>query len=228
MPAWACSPSGVPATGRRRTRSGMIASRTRRSRSGRSASLRSAVSDQRADPAGDGGVPGAVDLTAGQRRRGHPVGRGRRPAIAPQLAFHALDQPVVGGGTRFRRRGCGRGDRSRSPTSRGPDRGRRRRARSLIERRLEQVGGRTIVLVEEQRLAEADDEVEPIARRSDRRGRPTRSASRAFGEVGGIGGVGESARDRRGRAPVRPRPEAPAVACASVAAAMASSNWPSL
>ena len=71
-----------------------------------------------ADPAGDGGVPGAIDVAAGERRRGHPIGGGRRGRIPAQLVLHPRHEAIEGFGPLLRGQARGRADRRRSPTSR--------------------------------------------------------------------------------------------------------------
>ena len=158
-----------------------------------------------ADPAGDGGVPGAVDVAAGERGRRDPVGGGRRRRILAQLGFHPRDQPVEGLGALVRRQAADVPvDGGRPPVEQLIARP-RSEGGDVVQDRFEQVGGGVVVLVEEQRLAEPDDQVEPVAFRQPRRVDMAQGRPRG-GELGGVGGGPEPlqagpADDQGGRRP---------------------------
>ena len=178
-----------------------------------------------ADPAGDGGVPGAVDVAAGERGRRDPVGGGRR-ASGPCAARLPSGRP---GGRRPRRAcppaGRGRAGRPPSPTSRAADRaapGRARRRRPGSIRR-----GR-------RRRGSARRRTAPRrARRPGRAGRAATAATRRRGSgPPGRRPAGPASAVVRNRSrPARPMIRvagAPTVSSTAWAAWMASSNRPSL
>ena len=202
----------------------MMPSSTRRSRSARR--FGRAIADQaRAGPGGDRRVPGAVDIAGAAQRHHVPVGGAGRRRVARQLLRACARRA---GGTRpsaARAAACRPAARRRCPTIRAalrPARG--SAAVALLERALEDRGRGAEVVLEKQRLAQRQQQLDliariqasgadrvraPRARRSDRTDRPAR----------------DSARDARGPGRSPPRRRVSANAARRVAAAMASSNW---
>ena len=139
-----------------------------------------------AHPAGDRRIPGAHRLAAAAERDDVPVAGRRRRRVLRELGAHPAQR------ARTRHAGFAR---QRAPACRSTALPHHSSiascsagsAADAVEAALEDLGGRAKVVFEKQRLAERQQELEPIARRSRPAARTVPSASRAALRSDGVG-----------------------------------------